>query len=161
MILKQLTKNNSSKDHYKKYLEEICFESEFIGSTTEISEKIEFGKPESYPFAAIVNDGIVGFFTIELSNPTVNFKIEETSCWLGSFHIAKKHHGKGYAKDILKILPDTLTKEFKFPKLLNLTVNLRNIAAKSLYLKCGFSDTGEIFEGGPAGPQLIFTKTIN
>ncbi|MCP3926197.1 MAG: GNAT family N-acetyltransferase [Desulfobacterales bacterium] len=161
MQLKHLSKNNSSKDYYKKYLEDICFESEFIDNVTEISEKIDKETPDSIPFGALVNGQIVGFFTIELSNPTVNFKEEDFSCWMDSFHIAEIHHGKGYAKDILKMLPKILRKEYKYLKLLNLTVNLRNKAAISLYLKCGFSDTGEIYKGGPAGPQHIFTKNIN
>ena len=41
-----------------------------------------------------------------------------------------------------------------------LTVNLRNAAAISTYLKAGFQDTGALYHGGDSGPQHVFALPL-
>lgn len=158
MILKKL-----QKTILRDVLSEIYFHSGFIGSIDEICEKINSDKvPVVHPIGAYKDERIIGFFTIEFSNPPVKYKTDDPgSCWLGSFFISEKFQKKGYAKDILKALPRFLKKEYTFLERINLTVNVRNRKAKPLYLRCGFQDTGELFSEGPFGPQHIFTKNLN
>ena len=41
-----------------------------------------------------------------------------------------------------------------------LTVNMANPAATRVYRNAGFVDTGEIHEGGVAGPQLVMRMIL-
>ena len=41
-----------------------------------------------------------------------------------------------------------------------LTVNMSNPAATRVYRNAGFADTGEIHEGGIAGPQLVMRMIL-
>lgn len=42
-----------------------------------------------------------------------------------------------------------------------LTVNARNPAARAVYLAGGFADTGELYLGGPAGPQHVMRLPLH
>lgn len=157
MILKKLQKAG-----LRKILEDIYLESDFIGSIDEICDKVNSDDPPViYPIGAYKSGEITGFFTIELSNPGLSYKrFDRSSCWIGSFFVSENFLGKGFAKEILKELPVFIKKEYDFINCINLTVNMKNIIAKQLYLRCGFTDTEEIYSGGPFGPQHIFTRNL-
>ncbi len=150
-------------DSFKTFIKEIYFHSDYIDPIEEIINKISQvnKKPLSIPYGVYQGKEKIGFFTIEFSNPPVAFKKnDKASCWLDSFIIAKHSQGNGYAKTILNMLPSLLKKEYPFLDYLNLTVNFKNIIAKSLYYKCGFIDAGEVYTKGSMGPQNVLTKRL-
>jgi ribosomal protein S18 acetylase RimI-like enzyme len=69
--------------------------------------------------------------------------------------VDQHYQGRGLAQAAMSLF----LKEFKvrhpgFDHII-LTVNCKNPAAKRVYEKVGFADTGELYKGGPAGPQYI------
>jgi RimJ/RimL family protein N-acetyltransferase len=62
----------------------------------------------------------------------------------------------GYGMAAMSAIRDLMRREHPDVAELVLTVNCRNTAAISTYLKAGFRDTGEIYHGGNSGPQHVF-----
>ena len=150
-------------DNYREILEDIFIESEFIDPVEEIIERIEdkAHEPKSQPFAVYTNSEIVSFFTIESSNPNIEFQQKNVGAlWLESFFITGKFLGKGLAKDVVAEMIRSISGFYPEITSLNLTVNFRNEIAQNLYKKCGFKDTEMIYSGGPAGSQYIYTKEL-
>jgi hypothetical protein len=67
--------------------------------------------------------------------------------------------GKGYGRAGANLAISWVQRERPGVNRLMLAVNTRNVIAKSVYLKAGFVDTGEIFRG-PIGDQNILTIEI-
>ena len=138
-------------------------ESEFIDPIDEIIHKVLHldVDPLSMPYGVYWEHLKIGFFTIDFSNPPVDYQINDPSCcWLDSFFITIPFQGKGFAKAVLHLLPTRLKQDYPLITSLNLTVNFKNPGARALYLKCGFVDTGTVYRDGPAGPQHILTQKI-
>ena len=141
----------------------IYFASEFIDPLEDIVQALQkpTTTPPPIPFGVMWDRRAVGFLVIDFSGPSRRLNgLYPRTCWLESFFIAREEQGKGYAKAVLKQLPGILTKRVPEIRHLNLTVNFRNQKAKGLYLKSGFQDTGEVYRGGPAGPQHVLTKSL-
>ena len=148
---------------FEPFLKEIYLESEFIDPIDEIIHKVLHldVDPLSMPYGVYWEHLKIGFFTIDFSNPPVDYQINDPSCcWLDSFFITIPFQGKGFAKAVLHLLPTRLKQDYPLITSLNLTVNFKNPGARALYLKCGFVDTGTVYRDGPAGPQHILTQKI-
>jgi GNAT superfamily N-acetyltransferase len=173
VVIKKLSSKNTQDarvsdtiedcQYFEDALRNIYFDSEFIDPIEVIVKKVQSSdrEPLSIPFSAYLATRIIAFFSIDFSNPPIDdINKYPCACWLDSFMVARDCQGQGYAKTILNQLPDTLSKFFPDIRQLNLTVNFRNHGARALYTKCGFENTGDVYWGGPAGPQHILTKTI-
>ena len=57
-------------------------------------------------------------------------------------------------------LPDVVRRDFPDARSLVLTVNVRNPAARAVYLGGGFVDGGEQYLGGSAGPQHVLRLDV-
>ena len=57
-------------------------------------------------------------------------------------------------------LPGLVTRELPGARTVVLTVNVRNQVARQLYLRHGFTDTGELYLGGSAGPQHVLRLVL-
>ncbi len=160
---KQLPKDSSRIVFVEDVLSQIYFDCEFIDPVQEIIEKIinTEAPPVSIPYGIFAGETPVGFFTVDLSNPPVPYDPQNPRCcWLDSFIIGLRFQRKGYAATLIARLPGLLAEDFPCMEKMNLTVNFRNKGARALYLKCGFKDTGEVYTGGPSGPQYIFTLPV-
>lgn len=62
---------------------------------------------------------------------------------------------------MLRALPSYLNESYPERSAVYLTVNCRNVAAYQCYLKAGFQDTGNLYHGGPAGPQHIMMLHVS
>ncbi len=132
-------------------------------------EQSAFVKPISDILAAIspaqrayvirCRQQLVGFFIIDRDYPYARELDLHDVALLRSFFIGQAYQGRGYAKQALARLPAMLALQGGF-KHVALTVNCRNKAAQGLYLATGFSDSGVLYLGGPAGPQHIYVKTL-
>lgn len=138
-------------------------QSSFVSSPVQVLTFIqEVGDPKiNCPYQIEASGKTIGFFTLNFYCPLVAgadpfFFGGENDCRLESFMIDRKFQGKGFGKAALTEIVAFLSKNHPEIRSLKLSVNFLNDKAKSLYLKFGFHDTGEIFKGGTAGPQHIY-----
>ncbi len=109
----------------------------------------------------IKQDGsIVGFFKLDIAYSESYPFCPSDGIGLRFFVIDKSQQGKGLGTRAVKALFDYLKMSYPSFKSVYLTVNCKNPAARSCYLKGGFEDNGEQYLGGSAGPQHIMRGKI-
>ena len=101
---------------------------------------------------------IAGFFQIKTRTPDY---IRQPLLELCQVVIDQKYQGRGIGSRFIQCLPELLKREYPAAPGVVLTVNCRNKMAHHVYAAGGFYDTGEIYEGGPSGPQHIMTMRWN
>jgi ribosomal protein S18 acetylase RimI-like enzyme len=109
-------------------------------------------------FVIETDTDIVGFFQIDIRIPDY---IRQPLLELCQVVIDKKYQGRGIGRRFIQHLPAFLNREYPSAPGVVLTVNCRNKMAHHVYAASGFHDTGEIFNGGPSGPQHIMTMCWN
>lgn len=107
-------------------------------------------------FVIETDAGIVGFFQIDTRAPDY---VRQPFLELCQVVIDRNHQGRGIGKRFIQCLPELLRREYRDAPGVVLTVNCRNKMAHRVYAAGGFHDTGEIYEGGPSGPQHIMTMS--
>lgn len=105
------------------------------------------------------NDTPVGFFALEEGEKVYKYSNNPMARVLTSFSIDSGSQGKGLAKRGLKLLPSFVKEVLPNINEVVLGVNKRNIAAINLYLKTGFVDKNQVYDG-PKGPQHILHLNI-
>ncbi|MGM0751865.1 MAG: GNAT family N-acetyltransferase [Bacillota bacterium] len=100
------------------------------------------------------DDEPVGYFALEKGEKLRKYSSNPKARLLTSFSIDATRQGQGFAKKGLHLLPSFIRENLPDTKEVVLGVNKRNKAAISLYLKTGFTDENEVYEG-PKGPQHI------
>jgi RimJ/RimL family protein N-acetyltransferase len=108
----------------------------------------------------MVDKQLVGFFVIDQHYPYRQELALNKAVLLRSFFIDHRHQGKGYGYQAGVLLKDYVAQLNSSFELLSLTVNCRNQAAQALYKKCGFNDSEVLYQGGPAGPQHIYSMKL-
>lgn len=96
----------------------------------------------------------VGYFALENGEKLLRYSTNSNARLLTAFSINSENQGKGIAKMALKLLPDFIRNNLPHIDEIVLGVNKRNKPALNLYLKTGFLDKNEFYEG-PKGPQHI------
>lgn len=96
----------------------------------------------------------VGYFALEDGDKLLKYSNNSNARLLTSFSIDSRNQGKGLAKIGLKLLPEFVRNNLPDTDEIVLGVNMRNNAALNLYLKTGFVNENEFYEG-PKGPQHI------
>ena len=109
-------------------------------------------------FVIETDTGIVGFFQIDIRTPDY---VRQPFLELCQVVIDEKHQGRGIGRRFIQHLPELLKREYPDAPGVVLTVNCRNKMAHHVYATSGFHDTGEIYTGGPSGPQHIMTMCWN
>jgi len=103
----------------------------------------------------ILEDGVpVGYFALEDGEKLLKYSTNTNARLLTSFSIDSRNQGKGLAKTGLQLLPEYVRNHLPGTDEIVLGVNQKNTAAYNLYLKTGFVDRNEFYEG-PKGPQHI------
>jgi len=99
-----------------------------------------------HPFAIYIDDEIIGFLALRegLALPVWAYKNAMT---LHSFRVTKSMQGKGYGTAALRLAACWIGSNRPDVRHLMLTVNAENPQASALYLRCGFRNTGTIFQG--------------
>lgn len=105
-------------------------------------------------FVIEIDTDIAGFFQIDTRKPVY---VRHPLLELCQVVIDKNHQGRGIGKRFIQSLPDLLARKYPAATGVVLTVNCRNKMAHHVYTAGGFHDSGEIYEGGPSGPQHIMT----
>lgn len=135
--------------------------SEFVAPLSFIFEHI--GSNEDYlPLGFFVDLQAVGFCYLNFNRDDNAFYcFDDQTCGLQGFQIDERQQGKGYARQAMQAVIQLLQTQYPHYTTLNLTVNQRNLAAKQLYLKLGFQDTGDLYLGGSKGPQHVYTYNLH
>ncbi|WP_299023946.1 GNAT family protein [uncultured Sulfitobacter sp.] len=128
----------------------------FSGTVAEAFETAEQG----VDFHAIVESGhAVGFFKIDTTYSQSYPFASDGSLGLRGFMIDLDQQGRGIATRAVALLPEYLAGHYDAPALY-LTINMSNPAAIRCYRAGGFSDTGEVWERGIAGPQHVMRMAL-
>lgn len=140
------------KDDVKNYnlsKEQLRFTSTPLESV-ELSER----DPDRHAILGIKNNELVTFFVLHKNEGVKAYDENPKAVLLRSFSTDLHQQGKGYAKESLMLLPEFV--KVKFPDInhIVLAVNVKNIAAQSLYKKCGYLDEG-IRKMGRKGELVI------
>jgi len=138
-------------------------QSRFVSPPSQVMAIIkEVGNEKiNIPFSVNFSDKVIGFFTLNFYCPLCVqadpvFFGGKNDCRLESFMIDEKYQGQGFGKRAIKEIIHLLSKKYPHIKGLKLSVNFLNDGAKLFYLNCGFKDSGDLFNGGPSGPQHIY-----
>lgn len=102
----------------------------------------------------------VGFFKIDRDYGAEHPFARPGEPGLRAFLIDHRHQGMGVARKALELFPAYLRARYRDIESLVLTVNMANPAAVKVYRQAGFRDTGEIWEGGAAGAQLVMRMDL-
>ncbi|WP_255731568.1 GNAT family N-acetyltransferase [Phaeobacter sp. B1627] len=111
-------------------------------------------------YAVAAADAYVGFFKIDLKYPDTQTFTRAGDLGLRAFMIDRWRQGTGLGSATLRALPRFLRHSYPDAKALVLTVNIRNQIAVRRYLDTGFQLTGDIHDGGHAGPQYVMRQRI-
>ncbi|MFD2177711.1 GNAT family N-acetyltransferase [Veronia pacifica] len=130
----------------------------FAGTSEEF---LADGDATTHLFVIISDDTVVGFFKIDTAYASNYHFCPETGLGLRAFVIDRKQQGKGLGTASVKALIPSIKQHYPQRDCIYLTVNCKNPAAKACYLKGGFTDTGEKYLGGAAGPQNIMNAELN
>ncbi|NHM31698.1 GNAT family N-acetyltransferase [Neobacillus terrae] len=101
----------------------------------------------------------VGYFALEDGEKLLKYSNNTNARLLTAFSIDSRNQGKGFAKKGLQLLSDFVKNNLSGTDEIVLGVNKRNTPAYKLYLKTGFVDENEFYEG-PKGPQHILHLTV-
>lgn len=114
---------------------------------------------EHFHYCILFDRRVVGFFTLDFSEERLTYSSNKDSVLLRSLSIDPAFQGKGIAKSVMFQLPELVKKQFPKIKEIAFGVNIRNKNAYELYLKTGYSDSGNFYEG-KKGPQHLMFKTL-
>ncbi len=119
------------------------------------------GDSQSEVYAVLAEGAVVGFYRLDFApEAIVGRRFAEPSCGLRSYFIDAARQGQGLGTAALTALIADLGARHPDMRTLNLSVNARNPAARRLYLAAGFTDSGDLYFGGPNGPQHVMTLTL-
>ncbi|GIP26670.1 GCN5 family N-acetyltransferase [Paenibacillus sp. J23TS9] len=85
-------------------------------------------------------NSLVGFVMITVDDTTA------WSYWVNGLLIDASYQGKGYGKATIESVIRYIKENYYNSRCLNLTVCADNEAARKLYEKLGFSETGEVYD---------------
>ena len=118
--------------------------------------------PMSEAMSVIADDVVVGFYRLDFApNAVVGRSLGAPSVGLRAFVIDHRHQGRGYGRMAMEACREDLRRRHPDRELLVLTVNCINAPAIAAYRKAGFTDTGELFHGGSAGPQHVMLQSLH
>jgi RimJ/RimL family protein N-acetyltransferase len=127
----------------------------------ETPENIIQGKRASEDVHLILKGStVIGLFKIDRDYRASMPLCGTDELGLRGFIVDIAEQGRGIGKQISGMLKDYLAKTYPERSSLVLTVNCKNTNAQRAYLKGGFTDTGELYLGGAAGPQHIYRKGL-
>ncbi|PNH92181.1 GNAT family N-acetyltransferase [Vibrio diazotrophicus] len=124
-------------------------------TVSNVPKVVEQLKETEHPHLIIFEDKAVGFFLLDLDYSEKYQFGQHRAIGVRALLVDQKYQGKGIATQAIKALPSYVTKHYPDYEAMQLTVNCRNKAAYACYLKYGFVDSGELYMGGPVGPQHI------
>lgn len=102
---------------------------------------------DRFPIVVLVDKVPVGFFVLHIGENIREYTDNKDSILLRGFLIDHNHQGKKYGKKTMEVLPEFAAQLFPGKDRIVLAVNVKNVAAKALYLNSGFQYTGVKVKG--------------
>lgn len=133
------------EDKAHSLVEQYTITEEQLRYTKSPKASIELAKEDDSRHAVLALDGdkLVTFFVLHEKEGVKPYSSNEQALLIRSFSTDYHEQGKGYAKAALQLLPDFVRQHFPLINELVLGVNIPNISAQALYIKCGFVDEGK------------------
>ena len=123
-----------------------------VGNITQVVQDLNEGE---HPHLIVSDGKAVGFFLLDLDYSSKYQFGNVKAIGVRALLVDQNYQGLGIAKKAILSLPDYVRAHYPDFEALQLTVNCRNIPAYQCYQKAGFEDTGDLYHGGPVGPQHI------
>jgi RimJ/RimL family protein N-acetyltransferase len=132
------------EEMYQAALEGFYLTEEQLNFTASPKAALEISKTDKdrHPTVFLSGDVPVGFFVLHVGENIRPFTSNPNAILLRAFSIDFEHQGKGFAKEVLRILPDFVGEHFHEVDEIVLAVNETNPLARRLYEKSGFIDKG-------------------
>ena len=111
--------------------------------------------------AILIGDTPVGFFKIDRAYARTLPLAKENELGLRAFMVDHAWRGQRIATAAVREMATYLAQCYPQAPSVALTVNMSNPAAIACYLKGGFSDTGDIWPKGDAGPQHVMRMALH
>ncbi len=146
-----------------EYLEQVAalsiadHQRPFVGT---IEEVLANADDKVHPHLVLTGNRVVGIFLIDTSYSVHYDFCPPNTLGFRAFLIDIKCQGLGYGSAVIAQLTDYLSQYYPHYCAVYLTVNCKNPVAYRCYLNNGFSDAGELYLGGAAGPQHIMLKPL-
>ncbi|MED4888332.1 GNAT family N-acetyltransferase [Lysinibacillus sp. FSL R7-0073] len=133
------------EDMAHSLVEQYTITEEQLRYTKSPKDSIELAKEDDSRHAVLALDGdkLVTFFVLHEKEGVKPYSSNEQALLIRSFSTDYHEQGKGYAKAVLQLLPDFVRQHFPLINELVLGVNIPNVTAQALYIKCGFVDKGK------------------
>jgi GNAT superfamily N-acetyltransferase len=132
----------------------------FVGYIADLLADAE-SCPGSEPMAILRGDMPIGYYRIETQARCIAGRdFERPTLGLRAFFIDHLWQGRGLGSLALAAIIHDLLARHPAAQALALTVNATNAAGIALYRRAGFEDTGELYHGGPAGPQHLLVRAL-
>lgn len=125
-----------------------------------VSEALNALEEHEHPHLVVSDNQVVGFFILDTGYPQSYEFCPRGSLGVRALLIDQRFQGRGLAVQAITALPDYVARHYPGIHTLYLTVNCRNTPAYHCYLKAGFKDTGDLYHGGPVGPQHIMNREV-
>jgi ribosomal protein S18 acetylase RimI-like enzyme len=100
------------------------------------------------------------FFVLDEGKDVDLYTSNQQALLLRTFSTDARYQGRGYAKQVLQLLPVFVQEHFPEANELVLAVNQRNLPAQKLYERSGFCYTNR-HVAGPAGEQLVMSLPLH
>ncbi|CAG8998650.1 MAG: hypothetical protein CENE_00605 [Candidatus Celerinatantimonas neptuna] len=128
-----------------------------VGSMADV---IAYLESHEHPHLIVASGQVAGFFILDIKYAEHYDFCHEKALGIRALMIDQKFQRQKIAKQALLNFP-AYAQEF-YPRYddFYLTVNCRNKPAYQCYINSVFTDTGELYTGGPAGPQHIMMRHI-
>ncbi|CAM4330654.1 GNAT family N-acetyltransferase [Lacicoccus alkaliphilus] len=107
----------------------------------------------------IIQEGVAGVFILQSGDVVRNYSDNTDALVMFSYSIDSRKQGRGIAGASFRKLDAFVKAHYERVDEVVLGVNVRNEAAKHVYKKAGFKDTGRSFIG-PVGRQIIMSRCI-
>jgi GNAT superfamily N-acetyltransferase len=136
--------------------------------------------PRCEPMAVFADDAVIGFYRLDfraeailgrpfgaavdgaaVDGPSVDgHAVEGAVVALRALLIDARQQRRGLGLRAVQALCADIERRHSLRRLLLLLVHCRNQPAIATYRRAGFVDTGQLFEGGRAGPQHLMLRTL-
>lgn len=131
-----------------------------VGHTSDLLADLAHSR-EALGMAVLQGDEAIGFYRIDLHPRSVAGRdFDEPTLGLRGFFIDARWQRRGLGRQALAALLDDLAVRLPWARWLVLGVDCSNIAALSVYRDAGFVDDGQLYDGGPAGAQLLMLRAL-
>lgn len=125
-----------------------------------VAEAFETAEPNVDFHAILSGDHPVGFFKLDRAYAVKHPFAAVDDLGLRAYMIDAASQGRGHGTAALRALPGHVRQHYPDRRTVWLTVNFQNRAAYACYLNAGFTDTGETWPHGGAGPQHVMCLPI-